>query len=121
MPKETILIVDDSPTELRGMTRLLEQHGYEVVTAVDGDEAVAKATSAKPQLILLDIILPKTNGFQVCRRLKTTPATRGLKVILVSSKAQESDRFWGLRQGADDYVAKPFTPEQLLHAVARQF
>lgn len=120
MPNETILIVEDSPTERRGMAALLEQHGYAVVTAVDGDEAVAKATSEQPQVVLLDVILPKSNGFQVCRRLKTTPATRGVKVILVTSKTQESDRFWGLKQGADDYVMKPFTPQQLLGAVARQ-
>jgi twitching motility two-component system response regulator PilH len=120
MPNETILIVEDSPTERRGMAALLEQHGYAVVTAADGDEALAKVTSEKPRLVLLDIILPKSNGFQVCRRLKSAPATRDLKVILVSSKTQESDRFWGLKQGADDYVMKPFTPEQLLGAVARQ-
>lgn len=120
MARETILIVEDSPTELKGMAHLLEKEGYAVVTATDGDEAVAKAAASKPQLVLLDVILPKKNGFQVCRQLKSTPETKHLKVILVTSKTQDSDRFWGMKQGADDYVTKPFEPQALLTAVARQ-
>lgn len=115
---KTILAVDDSPTELKLITTVLQSRGYRVVTAVDGEEALAKAVSERPDLIVLDIILPKKNGFQVCRQLKTTPETQGIKVVLVSSKSQDSDRFWGLKQGADAYVTKPFAEEELLKAVA---
>jgi DNA-binding response OmpR family regulator len=120
MPKDTILIVEDSPTELRSIASILEKQGYAVLTATDGEQAMALAESARPRLVLLDIVLPKKNGFQVCRHIKTTPATRDVKVILVSSKTQDSDRFWGLKQGAEDYVMKPFRDEDLLAAVARQ-
>jgi DNA-binding response OmpR family regulator len=115
---KTILAVDDSPTELKLLTALLQSKGYRVVTAVDGEEALAKAVSERPNLIVLDIILPKKNGFQVCRQLKTTPETQGIKIVLLSSKSQDSDRFWGLKQGADAYVTKPFADEELLKAVA---
>jgi twitching motility two-component system response regulator PilH len=119
MAGETILVVEDSPTELRGIATLLEKEGYQVVTATDGEEALHVAATRHPQVVLLDIVLPKGNGFQVCRQLKTAPETRDLKIIIVTSKTQESDRFWGLRQGADDYVMKPFDPQKLLGAVAR--
>jgi twitching motility two-component system response regulator PilH len=118
--RETILVVEDSPTELRGIASLLEHEGYHVVTATDGEEAIRKAASTHPHVVLLDVVLPKGNGFQVCRQLKTAPETKGLKVIIVTSKTQESDRFWGLKQGADDYVMKPFDPQKLLSAVAKQ-
>lgn len=120
MSRATILVVEDSPTEQRGLTVLLEKEGYEVLTAADGEEALAKASAGQPRLVLLDVVLPRKNGFQVCRQLKTSPATSHLKVILVTSKTQESDRFWGLKQGADDYVTKPFDARALLSAVARQ-
>ena len=115
-----VLVVDDSPTDLKMMTTLLKGQGYEVVTAADGEEALDKAVSSRPPLVVLDIILPKKNGFQVCRQLKTTAETRDIKVILVSSKNQDSDRFWGMKQGADEYIAKPFRDDELLAAVARQ-
>lgn len=119
MAKETILIVEDSPTELRGMVSVLEKQGYRVLTATDGEQAVALAASAHPQLVLLDVVLPKKNGFQVCRQLKAAEETRDVKVIIVSSKTQDSDRFWGLKQGAEDYITKPFSERDLLAAVAR--
>jgi twitching motility two-component system response regulator PilH len=118
--RETILIVEDSPTERRGLASLLEHEGYEVLLAGDGDEALAVAAARRPRVVLLDVVLPSRNGFQVCRQLKSASETRDLKVILVTSKAQPSDRFWGLKQGADDYVTKPFQPQALLSAVARQ-
>jgi len=89
-----------------------------VLTAVDGEEAIEKAMRDKPRLVVLDIILPKKNGFQVCRQLKTTPETQDMKIVLLSSKSQDSDRFWGLKQGADAYLTKPFEDQQLLSAVA---
>ena len=110
----TILVVDDSPTDLRLVTAPLQQKGYRVITAVDGEEALARVAQDRPDLIVLDVVLPKKNGFQVCRQLKSTPATQDIKVLLLTSKSQESDRSWGLKQGADGYLTKPFDDEALL-------
>lgn len=119
MAGQTILVVDDSPTDLKFMTQALEPKGYRVVTASDGEEALEKAQASQPSLIFLDIILPKKNGFQVCRQLKTSPDTKDIKIVMVTSKTQDSDRFWGLKQGADEYMTKPFKAEELLAAAAR--
>ena len=121
MVKKRVLVVDDSPTDRQMVATLLQKQGYDVTTAVDGEDALEKVASDRPPLIVLDIILPKMNGYQVLRQLKQTPETRDIKVILLSSKSQESDRFWGLKQGADDYIAKPYPDEALLAAVARYF
>ncbi len=121
MLKKHVLVVDDSPTDRQIVTTLLLKQGYEVTTAVDGEDALEKVAAERPPLIVLDIILPKMNGYQVLRQLKAAPETRDIKVILVSSKNQESDRFWGLKQGADDYIAKPYPDDALLNAVARHF
>ncbi|MDJ0816052.1 MAG: response regulator [Desulfobacterales bacterium] len=102
-----ILVVEDSPTYLRQILNMLQDLGYRTIAAVDGEEALEKAIREMPDLIMLDIILPKKNGFQVCRQLKTTPATRNIKIIMLTSKTQDSDRFWGLKQGADEYLTKP--------------
>ena len=98
-----------------------------LVTTLDENGAVNAAPfsffnvfSEDPPLVVLDIILPKKNGFQVCRQLKSSPDTSGIKVILVSSKNQDSDKFWGMKQGADDYIGKPYQDEVLLAAIARQ-
>jgi twitching motility two-component system response regulator PilH len=115
-----VLVVDDSPTDLQMLVSLLKKNGYEVSTAVDGEEAIDKASATHPPVVVLDIILPKKNGFQVCRQLKTTAGTSDIKIILVSSKSQDSDRFWGMKQGADEYIAKPYQDADLLAAVARQ-
>ena len=119
--KPHVLIVDDSPTGRQAATHLLQKRGYAVVTAEDGEQALEKIASAPPRLVLLDIVLPKMNGYQVLRQLKAAPETTEIKVILVSSKNQESDRFWGLKQGADDYIAKPYPEDALAAAVARHF
>ncbi len=118
MPRK-ILVVDDSPTERKLMLGALEGKGYDVSIAEDGEGALAKAQGDRPDLILLDVILPKKNGFQVCRQLKTSPETQEIKIVLVTSKSQDSDRYWGLKQGADDYLTKPFDDEQLLACVRR--
>ena len=117
--KKRVLIVDDSPTDRQQLTSLLQKQGYEVTTAVDGEDALEKVAADRPPLIVLDIILPKMNGYQVLRQLKSSPETKDIKVILVSSKSQDSDRYWGLKQGADDYIAKPYPDEALLSAVAK--
>lgn len=114
MVGESILVVEDSPTNLRMIQELLEEKGYHVITAVDGEEALTKAASEHPKVIVLDVILPKKNGFQVCRQLKTSPSTQDIKILMLTSKTQDSDRFWGLKQGADEYVTKPFDEDELL-------
>jgi twitching motility two-component system response regulator PilH len=119
MPSKTILLVDDSPTEMRIMQTALQGKGYNLVAAVDGEEALQKVLTQHPDLVLLDIILPKKNGFQVCRQIKTAAETKDIKIIMVSSKSQDTDRFWGLKQGADEYITKPFTSEELLASVKK--
>jgi len=118
MANETILVVEDSPTYLRQTTQLLQNYGYATTSAMDGEEALKKAIREHPDLIVLDIILPKKNGFQVCRQLKTSPDTQDIKIIMLTSKSQDSDRFWGLKQGADEYLTKPIDDDQLVTNVA---
>jgi twitching motility two-component system response regulator PilH len=118
MANATLLVVEDSPTDLRLMTAPLRAAGYQILTAADGEEALEKALREHPALIVLDVILPKKNGFQVCRQLKSTPDTRDIKIVMLTGKTQDSDRFWGLRQGADAYLTKPFQDEELLAVVA---
>ncbi|HXU44076.1 MAG TPA: response regulator [Thermoanaerobaculia bacterium] len=120
MPTAKILVVEDSPTELNLTTSALQSRGFRVATATDGDEAWRKIREDRPDLILLDVLLPGKNGFQICREIKTKPETQGIKVVLVTGKNQESDRFWGMRQGADEYLTKPFSAESLLAVVSRQ-
>jgi twitching motility two-component system response regulator PilH len=117
MARETILVVDDSPTDLRVVTSLLQSRGYMVITANDGEEAVEKANRERPRLMILDVILPKKNGFQVCRQLKTSPDTKNIKILMLTGKVQDSDRYWGLKQGADDYLSKPFEEEEFLKSI----
>ena len=118
MPGPRILVVDDSPTDLRLVTSLLQGEGYEVATATDGEEALEKATHSRPHLMVLDVILPKKNGFQVCRQLKTSPDMNHIKILMLTSKTQDSDRFWGLKQGADGYVNKPFDKTIFLKTIS---
>ena len=113
-----ILVVDDSPTQRKALSDALNGQGYHIITASDGEEALQKATTEHPQLILLDVVLPGANGFQVCRQLKTDDDTKDIKIILVTKKDQKIDRFWGLKQGADAYITKPFEHEELLRQVA---
>src|SRR5687768_15319460 len=117
MPPKTILVVDDSPTALKITSETLTEQGFRVVGASDGEEALEIATRVHPDLIVLDIILPKKNGFQVCRQLKTESATSDIKILMLSSKNQASDRFWGQKQGADAYITKPFDDEELIEAI----
>ncbi len=119
MPHQTILVVDDSPTDLKLMTSPLEEKGYRVLTAVDGEEALEKASKESPHLIVLDVVLPKKNGFQVCRQLKTAPETKDIKILMLTSKTQDSDRFWGLKQGADEYLTKPFDDEDYVAIISK--
>lgn len=116
---KTILCVDDSPTELLAMTNALVRLGHQVLTAADGEEALQLVAENSPDLVLLDVVLPKKNGFQVCRQIKNGAPTKNIKVVLVTAKDQQSDRFWGMKQGADEYVAKPIDEAKLIGLVER--
>jgi twitching motility two-component system response regulator PilH len=109
-----VLIVDDSPTDVHVMQKALEQNGFQTRAAADGDEGLRLARELRPDLILMDIVMPGVNGFQATRELASDPETRAIPVIMVTSKALESDRVWGLRQGAVDYLVKPVATEQLV-------
>jgi twitching motility two-component system response regulator PilH len=109
-----ILIVDDSPTEVHVIRKALEKHGYQTAAAADGAEGIRLAKSMKPDLIFMDIVMPGVNGFQATRTLANDPETRRIPVIMVTSKSQETDRIWGMRQGAVDYLVKPVSAEQLV-------
>jgi twitching motility two-component system response regulator PilH len=118
MSNQKILVVDDSPTELKMISHALKSGGYEVVTAKDGEEALQMVASEPIELIVLDVIMPKLNGFQVCRKIKSSERHKGIKILLLTSKSQESDKFWGEKQGADIYMTKPFETDALLSNVA---
>jgi twitching motility two-component system response regulator PilH len=109
-----ILIVDDSPTEVFQMRRMLESHGFETEGAADGAEGIRKAREIRPDLILMDIVMPGVDGFRATRTLANDPVTRAIPVIMVSSKSQETDRIWGMRQGAVDYLVKPVDASDLV-------
>ncbi len=109
-----ILIVDDSPTEVHNMRSILERHGYQIASASDGGEAHEKARMMRPDLIFMDVVMPGMNGFQATRKLAADPETMNIPVVMVTSKDQETDRIWGMRQGAIDYLVKPVSAEQLL-------
>ena len=111
---QTILVVDDSPTERYFLADLLARRGYTVITAENGDEAFQKTKSSKPNLVVLDVVMPGQSGFQVTRALSRDPETQSIPVILCTSKSAETDRIWGLRQGARDYITKPVDARRLL-------
>ena len=113
-----ILIVDDSPTERLYLTDILVKNGFAVSTAVNGDEAIERIRAERPELILMDVVMPGSNGFQVTRAIARDPELAALPVIICSSKNQETDRIWGMRQGARDYLVKPVDPERLLASIA---
>ncbi|GGI53617.1 MAG TPA: response regulator [Oxalicibacterium sp.] len=118
MAIQKILIVDDSPTERYFLTDILVKKGYSVSTAENGEEALQKIKADKPQLILMDIVMPGQNGFQVTRAITRDPETQDVPIIICTSKGQETDRIWGLRQGARDYIVKPVDPTELLSKIA---
>ena len=118
MPVEKILIVDDSPSDRQFLLEKLSKRGYECVTAESGDEAISKSKTELPDLILMDVIMPGTNGYEATRTITRDEATRGIPVILCTGKGQETDRLWGLRQGARDYVTKPIDVNTLLEKIA---
>lgn len=112
-----ILIVDDSPTERHVLQGMLERNGFRVSLAASGEEGVAQAKAIKPDLILMDVVMPGLNGFQATRELSRTPDTASIPVIIVTTKDQETDRIWGMRQGARDYLTKPVQESQLIATI----
>ena len=114
MPVTKILVVDDSKTELHAMSELLNRRGYTVRTAHNGEEALQRLAEERPDLILMDVVMPGQNGFQLTRTITRDPRYAGLPVIMCTSKNQETDRVWGLRQGARDYVVKPVQADELI-------
>lgn len=114
MSVKRVLVVDDSPTERFFLTDLLRKNGYEVITAENGEQGVALAKLEKPDLVLMDVVMPGLNGFQATRQLSRDPDTQKIPVIMCTTKDQETDRVWGMRQGAVEYVVKPVVAEELL-------
>jgi twitching motility two-component system response regulator PilH len=117
--QKKVLIVDDSPAEVKLMQGLLEREGYWPVGLNDPKRVEETIASERPNVILLDVVMPNRNGFQICRDLKANAEFSTIPVILVTSKDTASDKYWGQQQGADGYVTKPFTREELLRAVRR--
>ncbi|MCF8167963.1 MAG: response regulator [Rhodoferax sp.] len=114
MAIKKVLIVDDSKTELMFLTELLQKHGFLVRTAENSDEAHKRLTDEKPELILMDVVMPGQNGFQLTRSIARTPEYADIPIIICSSKNLETDRVWGLRQGARDYITKPVNAAELI-------
>jgi twitching motility two-component system response regulator PilH len=112
-----ILIVDDSPTQVAILSKILEPEGHQIKVATNGEEGIAAARADQPDLILMDVVMPGLNGFQATRKLTRDPATQDIPVILVSTKDQETDRIWGLRQGARGYLVKPPESAELIGMV----
>ena len=118
MPVKNILVVDDSPTERFFTVDVLTKAGYSVITAENGEEGIAKAKSEKPDLILMDVVMPGLNGYQATRTLTRDDETKDIPIIVCTSKGQETDKIWGLRQGAVDYLVKPLNADELLQRVS---
>jgi twitching motility two-component system response regulator PilH len=114
-----VMVVDDAYADLVLMESMLKSAGHLVVSLIDGEELENKMSAERPDMLLLDIVMPKRNGYELLRALRKDERTRTTPIVLVSSKNQESDRAWGKRQGADDYLTKPFTSNQLLTMVGR--
>jgi twitching motility two-component system response regulator PilH len=112
-----VLVVEDSPTEQLVISRTLQQHGFETVLAKDGEEAIIIAESRHPDVILMDVVMPGMNGFQATRQLSKNPSTASIPVVMVTTKDQETDRIWGMRQGAVGYLMKPVDDDELVAAV----
>jgi twitching motility two-component system response regulator PilH len=114
-----ILIVDDSPSQLMGIRRIVEKLGHEALTAEDGAAGVDVAKREIPDLILMDVVMPNLNGFQATRTISREPTTKHIPIVLVTTKDQDTDRVWGMRQGARAYLTKPFSETELADTITR--
>lgn len=113
----TILLVEDTPSEMELISHYLRESGYIVIAAQTAKEALAKAVEQRPDAVVTDVVMPGMSGFELCRSLKKHPRTEKVPIVICSSKNLEIDRLWGMKQGADAYITKPFTREQLVRAV----
>jgi hypothetical protein len=112
--QETVLVVDDEPFICRSLSFVLRKGNYNVVEARNGEEALAAVRQHKPDLVFMDVMMPKLNGFDVCAAIKQDPELKNTRVILLTAKGQDSDREFGAKAGADDYMTKPFSPTKIL-------
>ncbi|WP_330202885.1 response regulator transcription factor [Cyanobacterium sp. Dongsha4] len=116
----TVLLVEDSIPTRKMIAEILTKQGFNVEVATDGIQALEVLPNLRPDLVILDIIMPKMNGYEVCRKIKSDPQTKDVPVIICSSKGEDFDRYWGIKQGADAYIAKPFREKELI-ATIKQF
>lgn len=116
-----VLIVDDSPTERHVLEQIMSEAGFEIVTASNGEEGVAKAKSEMPDLVLMDVVMPGMNGYQATREIAKNKDTSKIPVIICTSRGADTDKLWGLRQGAQEYLVKPITKQVLLQKVQKIF
>jgi twitching motility two-component system response regulator PilH len=119
MPVKKILVVDDSPTDRQYILETLAKKGFQVVTAENGEDAIVKAKAELPDLILMDVVMPGLNGYQATRQITRDDATKHIPVIMCTSKGADTDKIWGMRQGANDYLVKPVDAAQLLAKIAQ--
>ena len=117
MPIKNVLVVDDSPTDRQFLSDLLAKNGYKVTTAESAEEAITKAKSLRPDLVLMDVVMPGQNGFQATRALTKDEATKSIPIIICTTKGQDTDKAWGLKQGAKDYIVKPVVAADLLKKI----
>ena len=117
MAIKNVLVVDDSPTEVHLLREMLTKNGYTVSVASSGEEAITRAAAEKPDLILMDVVMPGMSGFEATRAITKSPASASIPVIICTTKGQETDKAWGLRQGAKDYIVKPVTEKLLLEKI----
>ncbi len=113
----TVLIIDDSPTELHLFQNMLEKNGFETLVADSGEEGLKQAKLSRPHCILMDVVMPGMNGFQATRKLSKDPDTSNIPVIIITTKDQETDKIWGMRQGAVEYLVKPIAEKQLVDMI----
>ena len=114
-----VFIADDESGFVATLKSRLEFEGYDITTAPDGKAALEQIPVEKPDLVLLDIMMPNVNGYQVCRELKEDPDTSSIPILMLTAKSQESDKFWGMEAGADDYMTKPFDMDELIKKIER--
>ncbi len=112
-----ILIIDDSPTELHLFQNMLEKSGFDTLAADSGEEGIRQAQASHPDCILMDVVMPGMNGFQATRKLTQDPETNSIPVIMITSKDQETDKIWGMRQGAVEYIVKPVVAKDLVERI----
>ncbi len=112
-----VLVVEDSAPQREMISELLAKSGMSVAVATDGVEALEQVKSLKPDIVILDIVMPRKNGYEVCREIKSDPATQHVPVIICSSKGEDFDKYWGMKQGADAYIVKPFQPKELVGTI----